>query len=245
MVAMRTTEYEIMANAEDKYWWHIGRESIIDGQLTQISKGRHLKILNVGCGTGGTVPMLERHGAVTNIDTSEEAIRIAKRRGVNNVQLVNGFDVPFKDSSFDVIVALDVLEHISDDHSALREWGRVLKDGGAIVLTVPAYQWLWSQHDEVLHHFRRYNASGLHKLFNTAGLKVIKRSYIIASTLIPIVAYRFLASLLPKKDEGATSYVELPTWINSMLAWILKLEGKCLSLFNFPAGTSILMIGKK
>lgn len=247
-IEMKISEYEKMANAEDNYWWHIGRKSIIERRLKSVTKTderEDVRILNIGCGTGGTIPMLEEHGRTMNVDTSPEAIKIARQRGIKELRLIGRDGLPFEDNSFDIIVALDVLEHIEEDLDALREWTRVLKKEGVIILTVPAYQWLWSEHDEALHHFRRYNASGLHKLLNLAGLKATKRSYIITSTLIPIVMYRLIKSILPGSKGADTSYVKLPRPVNYALAKILWAEGWCLDWINLPIGTSVLMMATK
>ena len=242
---MKSSEYKQMAEVENTYWWHVGRKYIVSNILEQIlPKDQHYTILNIGCGTGGTVPLLSKFGRVVNIDTSDEALSICRTLGVSNVIKIDRKALPFQKESFELAIALDVLEHIENDLEVLKEWNGLLKPGGKLVLTVPAYQWLWSEHDESLHHYRRYTASKLHQLLNLAGYKVDKRSYAIFSTFPLIVGYRLIRSILPKK-ERSSSYVFLPSSINSLLIGILKIEATVLKYINIPFGTSILVVAKK
>ena len=120
---MQVSEYHQMQNLEDTYWWHVGRKSIVSQQLKrQFPDRTNLRILNIGCGTGGGIDVLKQFGTVYNIDVSEEAIRLAKAQGHENVQLYDGENIPFDKESFDLIVALDVLEHIKEDEAALQNW---------------------------------------------------------------------------------------------------------------------------
>ena len=242
---MELSEYTTIAKLENTYWWHVGRKYIVAKILEQfLQNDQHYTILNIGCGTGGTVPVLSKFGRVINIDTSDEAISICRKLAVSNLVITDGRVLPFQEESCELAVALDVLEHIENDLDALKEWNRLLKPGGKLVLTVPAYQWLWSEHDESLHHYRRYTASSLHKLLNLAGYKVDKRSYAIFSTFPLIVGYRFMRSILPKKEKSS-SYVLLPSPINSLLISILKIEATILKYINMPFGTSVLIVAHK
>ncbi len=233
-----------MSEAEDTYWWHVGRNDIIKKQLDLLSLDPvRTRILNIGSGTGGTVPLLERYGHVTNVEMSEEAIQTSRQRGVDAVIKVDHIALPFEDETFDIAVAFDVLEHIDDDLSALKEWRRVLRDSGKLLLTVPAHAWLWSSHDESLHHYRRYSLSGVHQLLNIAGFKVPKRTYAITFSFPMILGYRFLSSLVPRQERG--SYVQLPAPVNSLFISILRLEGSVLRHMNLPVGTSVLAVAEK
>ena len=245
---MRTEEYQRIHDLEETYWWHVGRKSVVRSILNKLTKSDpRLKILNVGSGTGGTIPLLREFGKVTNLDPSLEAIQYCVQKGYRGVVRSLGENLPFKKESFDLVVALDVLEHIEDDEAALDEWMRVLKPGGRMFLTVPAYQWLWSSHDESLHHFRRYTASGLHKLMNMVGAKVVERSYAIVFSFPLILAYRFLTSVLPLKrsSKPRSSYVILPKIFNSLLVQLLRVEALVLRVMNFPFGTSVAMAAQK
>ncbi len=169
---MNQAEYARLAEQEESYWWHQGRLKIIASYLRCASGGTtNSKILNVGCGTGGSIALLESFGETDNVDTADAAIAFARRRGYKRVIKVDGLKLPFAAKSYDLIGAFDVLEHIDQEIAALKEWKRVLKDDGAIILTVPAYQWLWSGHDESLHHKRRYTAGRLKQAAQKARQK--------------------------------------------------------------------------
>ncbi len=228
-----------MAELEDMYWWHVGRKDIVQRQLRRMVPRESNTILNVGSGTGGMVPVLEQYGEVTNVDSSAEAIAFLKKRGIKRVHHVDGVRLPFPDNHFDAVVALDVLEHIERDESALREWRRVLKPSGSLLITVPAYQWLWSGHDESLHHYRRYRASGLCRKLNHANYSVTKRSYAIVFSFPLIVGFRVLEKTLSRRQE--TSYVMLPGFINRLFVSLLRVEARVMQYLNFPFGTSVLV----
>jgi ubiquinone/menaquinone biosynthesis C-methylase UbiE len=242
---MKTAALQELHTLESTYWWHVGRLSIIEHQLQKICGiKRNVKILNVGSGTGGTLPVLEKFGRIQNVDTSKEALAFLNASGYKG-KLVKGLKLPFKDGTFDVVTALDVLEHINDDTQALKEWIRVLKPGGSLLLTVPAYQWLWSQHDEINNHYRRYLRKQLRKQLDKAGFKVIKASYAIVFSLPLVVASRLLARLSHKNPDNYSSFVKLPRVINTFFINLLKVEALAQKSFSFPVGTSLLMVGKK
>ncbi len=243
--AMKTTEYKKMANAENTYWWHVGRKDIINRYIRNLGLKKNSAILNIGCGTGGTINMLEKHGILENVDTSQEAVNYLNKLNIKNVRKINGLKLPYKENTFDLIVALDVLEHIKEDSKALKEWHRVLKPKGKLLITVPAYQWLWSNHDESLHHYRRYTLSGLHRTVNSEGFKVKNRSYIIVFSFPLIVTYRFIASLKNNKNNKQSSYVFLPAPINNLFVKFLVIEGWLLKYISFPFGTSALIEATK
>lgn len=232
-----------MAEREQTYWWHIGRLRIIQTYLRSI-KGtkRTLHILNVGCGTGGTIDMLESLGTVQNVDISDEAIRFMNQKGYHNITKVEGVKLPFKDGTFDVVGAFDVLEHIEEETEALKEWGRVLKKDGAILITVPAYQWLWSDHDVSLHHKRRYTTRRMAEAAHKAGLKVDKKSYAIVFSLPLVVGFRFLNKALRRKTTSETSYVDVPAWVNNLFTKLLYTEARLHRISSLPAGTSVVAV---
>ncbi len=241
---MNLNEYQTLADFEGSYWWHLGRLSVLRRQLQKaVRNPTTCRILNVGAGTGGTVSTLAAFGTVDHVDISDEAIRFLQEHHVERVVKADGTSLPFPNDTFDVIVATDVLEHIQDDSAALREWRRVLRPGGKIIITVPAYQWLWSEHDESLNHFRRYTASGLHILCNQNHLSVYSRTYIITFCFPLIVAYRAIRHFFNTKHS--TSYVRLPKWVNFIFTKIVEAEGAIVQFVNLPFGTSVLLVVKK
>lgn len=243
---MKKSEYATMAEREQTYWWHIGRLKIIETYIKRAQAGRRkLKIMNIGCGTGGTIDMLQSFGVVDNVDISEEAIKFMRKRGYKRLTKVEGIKLPFKDRTYDLVGAFDVLEHIEDQTGALKEWKRILKDDGAIVVTVPAYQWLWTDHDVSLHHKRRYTTKRLAEAAAEAGLKPEKKSYAIVFSLPLVVGFRFLNKVLGRKADSETSYVNIPNWANNAFTKMLYGEAKLHKKIKFPFGTSVVSILRK
>ncbi len=235
-----------MEQHEKTYWWHAGRLRIIEKELArQTDRKKSLKILNIGCGTGGTVRMLEKFGEVVNVDASDEAIKFMKKNGFDNIIKVDGINLPFDSVVFDMVCAFDVLEHIDKDTDAMREWRRVLKPNGKIMMTVPAYQWLWSAHDESLSHYRRYTTRRLRAIAKTVNLRPIKLTYAIVFSFILVVGFRLLASVFKKKTTSESSYVELPRVVNNLFIGLLFIEASLHGFLKFPFGTSVLAVFKK
>lgn len=243
---MKKSAYKELSSLEKTYWWHVGRMKIIDKQLSVFVK-KSSTMLNVGSGTGGTLPILEKHCKVTNADMSTDAIQYLKGEGYDAV-LFDGNRLPFDSNSFDVVASLDVLEHTPNDVTALKEWLRVLKPGGKLILTVPAYQWLWSSHDEDNLHFRRYSKRSLRKVINSQNKVTLdKLSYMIAFSLPLVVGFRLLTRGSKKSSKstdgkGISNFVTLPKWVNGLFISFLSLEGTVLKRANLPAGTSLIAV---
>jgi len=243
---MNKPEYQRMAEKERTYWWHLGRLKIIKTYIELANKtDKKISILNVGCGTGGTIDLLESFGKVVNVDNSDDAIKFMKSSGYKNVTKVEGIGLPFANSSFDIVGAFDVLEHIDDDRGALAEWSRVLNPGGAVVLTVPAYQWLWSGHDEALYHKRRYTRRLIASTARDAGLVVERSSYAVVFSLPLVIGFRLLNHIRRKAVNSETSYVAVPNWTNGLFTRFLGLESKLHQKIIFPAGTTVVAILRK
>jgi ubiquinone/menaquinone biosynthesis C-methylase UbiE len=235
-----------MEQYEQTYWWHLGRLRIIQTYIKKaVGRKKNLKILNVGCGTGGTIDMLESFGAVDNVDTSEDALTFMRQKGYANLFKVNDVQLPFEDETYDMVGAFDVLEHIEDENGALKEWRRVLKPGGAVVLTVPAYQWLWSGHDVSLHHKRRYTTSRIATAAKAAGLNVDRKSYAIVFSLPLVVGFRLLNKVTRRKTTSETSYVKVPETVNRIFTNALTVEAKAHKGITFPAGTTVIAVLRK
>ena len=241
---MNIAEYNRMAEREKTYWWHVGRLAIIDSWLKKwVHPQKGAKILNVGSGTGGTLGTIEKYGSVQNVDVSDEAIRFMKKAGYNGDKVAD-HKLPYKDGTYDLVIALDVLEHIELHKEALAEWTRVLKKDGAILFTVPAYQWLWSDHDTSLHHHRRYT-KGLIKSVMPSDGKIQRLSYYIVFSLPLVIGFRFLNKILGRKTDSETSYVNVPDQLNSLFISLLKIEATEHRVITFPAGTSLITVIRK
>jgi SAM-dependent methyltransferase len=158
-------EYELQTHrAEERHWWYQGRRRVLERAIARLGLPADARILDAGCGSGRNMVELARLGAVTGVELSDTSVELARERGVGEVLQGSVMEMPFDDASFDLAVSLDVIEHLEDDVGALRELRRVTKPGGALLVTVPAYQWLWSGHDEVNHHHRRYTRRTLRGL---------------------------------------------------------------------------------
>lgn len=241
---MNIVEYNRMAERERSYWWHVGRLEIIDAWLQKwVKPKKNAKILNVGCGTGGTLSTIEKYGKIQNVDVSDEAIKFMEKSGYK-VDKVKDHKLPYKDGSYDLVVAFDVLEHIEHHEEALAEWTRVLKKGGTVMFTIPAYQWLWSDHDVSLHHYRRYTKSMIKDIVPEDGT-IQRISYYIVFSLPMIVGFRFLNKILRRKTDSETSYVNVPDFINNLFISLLRAEASAHKIMTFPAGTSLITIIRK
>ena len=205
------------------------------------------KLLDAGCGTGGLIGRLaprHPHWCWVGLDASELACDFARRRLGASAEIVEGRAeaLPFDDARFDAVVSADVLYHIDDDAAALRECVRVLRPGGALVINVPAYQWLWSYHDEAVHSKRRYSRSGLLAKLVTAGLAPVRATY--WNTLpFPLVVVR--RKLLPAPADGSDVHL-FPGPIETLFNGAMALERAWLrTLGALPFGTSVFVVARK
>lgn len=234
---------------EKIHWWWEGRRALLKQLLDGHEGG---KFLDVGCGTGETMSFiknLSNKNEIYGIDTSERAVEYSKDRGHKHTYKANALDLPFEDNFFDVILFLDVLEHIKDDKKAIKEAKRVLKDGGIIILTSPGLNFLWSAHDEGQGHYRRYTRREIRTLAREAGLKLSFISYFNFLLSPPIIAIRLLAktkpfSFLADYDSGLNFDIAFKSKINSILRTIFVTEIYLLQLIRYPMGISIAAVFK-
>lgn len=238
-------EYEAMYRLEDVYWWFIARRQLAVDVLTRELEGRSdARILDVGCGTGSNLAAFAQLGRATGVDMSREALEFCRLRGVETVAYSAIERLPFADGTFDVVTAMDVLEHVDDDLAALEELRRVLRPGGLLLSTVPAYGFLWSEHDEALKHRRRYTAHELRNKLTLRDFAVERTSYFITSLFFPILAMRFHQGLFKKSTYPQTSVRLLPRWVNSSLIGLLGLERRLFRHLNLPFGVSIVALAR-
>lgn len=235
------------ASVEDKHWWFVARRQIIEQVIANLNLPKNSLILEAGCGTGGNLQMLSRHGRVSAMELDEIACQLANQRQVTPVKPGSLPDnIPFA-LQYDLILILDVIEHLDDDFSALKALYYKLKPGGYLLITVPAYQFLWSEHDEINHHKRRYRLKGLKEVVKKAGYQIHYESY-FNTFLFPLVAIvRTLGKLLPKQNNNQlSSDLVLPSKpVNQFFKWLFASERYFIDRFSLPFGVSILLLARK
>jgi SAM-dependent methyltransferase len=235
-----------MLEVDDDHWWYRGRRAVIAAELEQLAAPAEAQILDAGCGSGATLVELTRWGSVSGIDLNEDAADVARSRGAFDVRTGKLEELPWKDDTFDLVTCLDVIEHTADDVIALRELHRVVKAGGWSLITVPAYQALWSRHDETNHHFRRYSRRSLREAARVAGWQVQRETSFNTLLLAPAAAVR-LAHRGRAADRDHTPDLHLgPKWLNGLLELPMRAEARWLGAgHSLPAGLSLLVVLRK
>jgi SAM-dependent methyltransferase len=237
-------DFELQTHrVEDRHWWYRGRRRVIERTIERLDLPPRARILDAGCGSGRNMVDLARHGDVTGVEISEASVELARGRHVGEVVEGSVMEMPFASDSFDLAVCLDVVEHLRDDRAALRELRRVLAPGGALLVTVPAYQWLWSGHDEVNHHHRRYNRAALEQAAREAGWEYTSATH-FNSLLLPVaIALRALERLYKRATESSLDLWVPPAPLNWMLQQPLNLEAAVIARGgHIPAGLSLLAV---
>jgi ubiquinone/menaquinone biosynthesis C-methylase UbiE len=238
-------EYEAMYDLEDVYWWFIARRKLVQEIVGEETSGRAgVRLLDVGCGTGSNLAALAARTNSVGIDMSTEALSFCRRRGIEAVAHSRVEALPFPDASFEVVTALDMLEHTDDDLAALAELRRVTSPGGLLLITVPAYGFLWSEHDEALKHRRRYTAYELRNKLTVSGFAVERTSYFITSLFFPILAARVLQGIRKRSTHPQTSVRLLPKWLNASLVGLLDVERRIVRHINLPFGVTIVALAR-
>ncbi len=235
---MKEEEYERMFILEDFYWWFKGRRQIV---LSALGNIKPLKVLDIGCGTGANLPLFD--GQIVGLDISFKALTFAKRRKKDALLIQGRAEaLPFKEETFDLVLALDLLEHLADDVKGLREMYRVLKKGGILLVTVPAYKFLWSEHDEALGHFRRYSKGEIKGKLEGVGFSIKFISHAIVLPFFPIALFRMLQKILRRANkQPKSSLIILPPFLNNLLYSLLLREAKLIARgISFPFGVSII-----
>ena len=236
--------YTQMSENEDEHWWFVGRRKIIESVLdTFYKKSTANKILEIGCGTGGNLALLSKYGKLTAVELNDEAIDIATKRNICPIHKGSLPDNLQLGDKFNLICMLDVLEHIEDDSGAINYLASQLISNGILLITVPAYMFLWSAHDEIHHHHRRYTRKELENIIVKSGLK-IKYSTYFNTLLFPLIYSVRLIGKLANKTQA--SDVNMPSPIaNLILQSIFQFEKLIMRLITLPFGVSILVIAEK
>ena len=234
-----------MLELDDRHWWYRGRRRIIQAELDRLRLAGGARVLDAGCGSGRTLEELGRYGEVYGIELDPGAAEVAQDRGCGEVRIGRLEELPWADEYFDLITCLDVIEHTPDDRVTLRELRRVCKPGGFLLVTVPAYQGLWSTHDVANHHYRRYSRGRLRAAAEDAGWQVLRMTSFNGLLLGPAAAVR-LADRRRLRQPDADYKPELtlgPEWLNAVLEQPLRLEARWLrGGRTMPAGLSLLAV---
>jgi len=242
---MEKDEYKKLYNLEDSYWWHAGLRNLIYTILkNKFLNIENLKILDAGCGTGATLKMLYKFGDTIGIDRSEYALKYTRCRGMDKIIQGSITDLPFKNNQFDIIISLDVLYHswINDDQMALKEFYRVLKNSGILILNLPSYEFLRSEHDIHIYTKRRYTKKEVKQKLQSVGFTIEKLTY-RNSLLFPIVlVVRMIKKKINIKNNSTSDLEKLPGIVNKFLTNLLKLENLILKKINLPFGSSVFCV---
>jgi SAM-dependent methyltransferase len=242
---MDIATYAAEAAIEADHWWYVGRRLLFSDIIKAFGLTESAEILDVGTSAGTNLRMLRDLGfaRIIGVDQSPEAIRFCAEKGLGKVQLGDVCALPFGDRRFDLVLATDIIEHVEDDLSALRELRRVLKPGRHLLLTVPAFRLLWGLEDDVSHHQRRYRLPELLEKLDRADLSPVQHFYFNYLLFLPILATRYLMRIINLRvaTEG-----ELNTeWLNRMLTLLFRLDVRTAARLRPPVGVSALVVATR
>lgn len=234
--------YDRMAEIDVDHWWFVARREILTSLIKQLKLPNSARILEVGAGTGSNLAMLQQFGAVDAIEPDGPARELASKRSGIEVQggTIPG-DAVVPDQAYDLIVLLDVLEHIPDDEGTLIALRSKLKEDGRLMVTVPAMPWLWSAHDVAHHHQRRYTARTLESVFKKAGFRIAYRSY-FNTVLSPLIVAARVAGKLTGREGGDDAIPASP--VNRLLTRLFGAERHLLGRVSLPFGISLALVAR-
>ena len=238
---MERIVYEQMAALDQRHWWYVARREVLAALIRRcVQPPKDASILEVGCGTGHNLPMLGQFGAVDGLELDPEARALAEKRlgkPIFAAPLPEMRGVP--ERHYDLVAALDVIEHLEDDRAAIESIARRLKPGGKFLMTVPAHQWMWSAHDVANHHRRRYSHAALRRLFDGTPFRLEKSGY-FNSLLFPLAVAERLSSKVRGKDSADLSLP--PSWLNKSLEKGFALERHAIGRLPLPPGLSLFAV---
>jgi 2-polyprenyl-3-methyl-5-hydroxy-6-metoxy-1,4-benzoquinol methylase len=248
---MEDSYYKKYYSFERNHWWFLARANILRKVIRKYIPGiPALEILNTGIATGRTSEILAEFGRVTSVESDAACCRFVKEALQMEVTEASVTSLPFSSNLFDMVCAWDVLEHVREHDVAVRELHRVTKTDGWLVVTVPAYAWLWSQHDDVNHHYRRYTRSGIKKIIQDNGFRIEYFSGFNTILFLPIAAFRLATRPFRRKNSKPRSDFEIPMleksgWTNKLFYFLFNLEARVMPAVRFPAGVSLMVVARK
>lgn len=234
--------YQHTASIQDKHWWYEARRRLLKTLLKNLNQKAPVELLEAGCGCGSNLKTLQEFGSVDGFELFSDAATYSQKQNADTTILTGSLpdNIPFE-KTYDIIGAFDVIEHIDDDIASLKSLGKHLKPQGHLIVTVPAYQWLWSQHDEINHHKRRYNKTSLKHAIEAAGLEIHKLSYYNCFLFPLALAFRGLEQVT-KKQPSETISLPKSNLTNTLLMKIFESEKYLLPHINLPFGLSLIAI---
>ncbi len=235
--------YIELERLEDGHWWFVGKRLILASLLDSDPGG---PLLDLGCGTGGVLREWSRRRPCVGIDRSPFGLRVCRDKGFTRLARGNLDELPFAEESFDTLVALDVIEHLDDDVGFLRRAQRLCRPGGRVLIAVPAFQALWSRHDETLHHRRRYTARQLLRVVRSAGLLPERTTYTNFFVFPVAAAWRILSYRLGLGRYGPSGdFWSIPGFLNRALIHLYGLESQLLRRVDLPFGVSVACLARR
>lgn len=250
---MKKSEYLRNYELEKKYWWFIGVRRIVSNILFTFcsrdsSNTKIGSLLDVGCGTGAFLEEIKNSvESYCGVDVSSDAINYSSERGLSNLHLGDACSLPYKDSNFDIVTGIAIIEHIEDQNKFLREIYRVLNNGGRVLLVSSSFQFLWSMHDVANHHYRRYTLTEFDKLMLANGFKKLHSSH-FNFFLFPLLAPMLLIHriIYGLNETKANRIMPIPPKIvNKILTLILTIESFLITKITLPFGISLVGIYEK
>jgi SAM-dependent methyltransferase len=244
--------YETYYRHEDHHWWFRWRYEMIIQLIRDLNLGPSPRILDAGCGTGQMLKHLETVGVAFGIDSSPQAVSFAHSRGVQRLVRGSINAIPFPANTFDCVVALDVIEHVEDDLDILQSLHDVVKSDGRLVVTVPAFQSLWSQHDVINHHKRRYSSAHLRRVIEQSGFAIERITYCNTALCVPVFAARKFKNIAHDlrsghgngEEDAKSDLAEYPKIVNEALFRLMHLETQVMHHVNLPFGVSVLAVAR-
>lgn len=231
------------------YWWLAGKYRILADVVARSFKPKSPRamVLDLGCGPGNLLDFLRPHGEPFGSDFSTDALRFCRGRGYGRIFRADFHTLPIRSESFDLVTAIDVLEHLADDRKAIVELHRIMRPGGLLIVSVPAFQFLWGDHDTIYGHHRRYTTGEVRERLEAAGFQMKKLSYFEPLFLAPLYVFRNLKKLFVKGGEIADrdDFIRLPGALNSLLCSFIAAERFPLRFMSFPFGVTILAVATK
>ncbi|MFC1740453.1 class I SAM-dependent methyltransferase [Pseudomonadota bacterium] len=244
---MELKEYEVMYRVEDTHWWYHGMKAITCGVLDRfVGSGQDLDILDAGCGTGAAMEYLINYGQVTGVDFEPLALEFCRQRGLERLHQASVLDMPFNNASFDLVTSFDVLcsLDVTEHDAGLREFARVLRPSGHLLLRLPAYRWLRGKHDDAVHIRNRFTRPELRYKLQSAGFRVEHLSY-ANTTLFPLAAIKRLCERIVPYSQTGSDLTISTAFLNTLFHRVLAAESPFIRTIGLPFGLTVIALARK